>query len=301
MGFFSSKVTTKTESTYENPELKKYTAAYRGAAPWGFATLDPTATLAAMGSGTKLGGTNLGFDFKRSLEDMSDVEKKEAKASMDALDRIKQRQESGQFLTPQETEFVNTQLDKAFESSRKIAFENWTLGAQQLAGGRGLRMSDSPVADPAMRSLRDMELGFSSQRASMGLDATMKLSAQQQAFDQQLRDSLEMLKMNRWQTRQAHLFGGGLDAASRLGFKQTGKNTTIQGMSGLQKVMGTMSMISQGLDLGSKIAGMAGGGLTNMSALSQLGGSANSASSIGSSGAGLNWTNPGSFRMQGVS
>jgi hypothetical protein len=272
MGFFSSKKTTKTSSTYDNPELRQYTDAYRGAAPWGFATLDPEATLLAMGKGTKLGGQDLGVDAKKHLEGLSDIEKKEAEASQQALERIQERQTSGQFLTPQETEFVNQQLDKAFESSRKIAFEDWTRGAQQLAGSRGLRMSDTPVADPAMRALRDMELGFASQRAGMGLDATMKLSGQQQAFDQQLRDSLETLKMNRWSTRQAHLFGGGLDAASRLGFKQTGKTTEKQGMSGLQKVTGTMSMIDQGLDLGGKIAGMAGGGMTNMASLSSMGG-----------------------------
>lgn len=264
MGFFSSKQTTKTSSTYDNPLLTQYSEVFRGAAPWGFASLDPEATLLAMGKGTKVGGKDLGVEGKKALEGMSDQEKKEAEASNAALERIQQRQESGQFLTPQETEFVNTQLDKAFESSRKIAFDDWTRGAQQLAGGRGLRMSDTPVADPSMRALRDMELGFASQRAGMGLDATMKLSAQQNMFDQQLRDSLESLKFNRWSTRQSHLFGGGAQMSSQLGYKMTGKNTTTQGMSGLAKVTGTMGMISQGMGLVKDFAGIATGmsGLT---------------------------------------
>lgn len=257
MGFFSSSQTTKTESTYENPLLKQYTEVFRGSSPWGFASLDPESTLLAMGKGTKVGGVDLGVEGKKALEGMSKEEKAESEKSQAALQRIHDRQESGQFLTPQETEFVNTQLDKAFESSRKIAFDDWTRGAQQLAGGRGLRMSDTPVADPAMRSLRDMELGFSSQRANMGLDATMKLSAQQNMFDQQLRDSLETLKMNRWSTRQSHLFGGGMDASSRLGYKMTGKNTVTSNPSTLSKITGTMSMVSQGMGLIKDMAGMA--------------------------------------------
>lgn len=295
MGFFSSKQTSRSESTMENPELKKYTDAYRGFAPWGFASLDPEATLLAMGGGTKLGGTDLGSDAKKALKGMSDQEKLEAEAADAALQRIQQRQESGEFLTPQETQFVNQQLDKAFESSRKIAFEDWTRGTQMMAGGRGLRMSDTPIADPALRELRNMELGFSSQRASAGLEATMGLSAQQMQFDQNLMDSLKSLQMNRWSTRQAHLFGGGLQAAGQLGYKMTGKNTTTKGMSGLEKVMGTMGMVSQGLSLAGQI-GMMG---ANLGSFGGGGSSALSGITQGNT-AGISYVNPGSFRMQGV-
>ena len=114
MGFFDSKTTSKSESTYDNPELRAYTAAYRGAAPWGFAGMDPTATLFAMGEGTTLGGTNLGQGAKDYLKGLSEDEKKEKQATNEALARINTRQESGQFLTPQETEIINTRLDKTF-------------------------------------------------------------------------------------------------------------------------------------------------------------------------------------------
>ncbi len=154
MGFFDSKTETKTSMEYDNPELRAYTAAYRGAAPWGFATLDPTATLFAMGKGTKLGGKNLGQGAKDYLKGLSEDEKKERVSTDEALARIKQRQESGQFLTPQETEFINTSLDKAFEYAHKTGYADWEKATQMMAGSRGLRMSDTPAAEPAMRELR---------------------------------------------------------------------------------------------------------------------------------------------------
>lgn len=270
MGFFDGGSTTSTME-YENPLLKQYTAAYRGAAPWGFASLDPDATLAAMGEGTTLAGKKMGEDFKASLKGMSADEKKQAQASQAALQRIVERQKSGNFLTPQETEFINTSLDKAFESSRNIAMRDWTTGAQSLAGSLGLRTSDTPVAQPAMQSLRDMELGFSSQRAQAGLNSTLQMSAQQNQFDQGLMDSLNSLQFNRWNARQGYLFGGGLSAAANLGYKTT--QTMKQKMSGFGQVMSGISMANGFLDLGKKVGGMAmAGGMPGGAASSSYGG-----------------------------
>ena len=254
MGFFDTPTQQETIQSYTNDTLGKYTQAYRDAAPWGFASLDPNATLAAMGSGTDLSGKELGADFKASLKKMSDQEKEQAQISQDALKRINQRQTSGQFLTPQETEFVNTSLDKAFESSRSIAIKDWELGAQKLAGSRGMRTSDTPVAQPAMNALRDMELGFSSQRASAGLDATMKLSANQNMFDQSLSDSLQSLQFNRWNARQGHLFGGGASAAANINYTAKSNTKGKQGMSGFGQVMAGFQMANATLDLGSRLA-----------------------------------------------
>lgn len=256
MGFFDSKSKQETTMEYENKQLAGYTAAYRGAAPWGFATLDPTATLAAMGQGTKVAGKNLGADFKATLEGMSKEEKQQSKASNEALERIVERQKSGNFLTPQETEFVNTSLDKAFESSRNIAYKDWEKGAQSLAGRQGLRTSDTPVARPAMESLRDMELGFSSQRAQAGLDTTLKLSANQNLFDEQLMNSLNTLQFNKWSTRQSHLFGGGLSAAANLGYKTNQTSYTTQGMSGFGQVMAGFQMANAAGEFGKNMGGM---------------------------------------------
>lgn len=264
MGFFDSESSQDTTMTYENPELSKYTAAYRGASPWGFASLDPNVTLAAMGKGSAVGGVGMGNVFKQRMVNASNEEKAQAKASQDALGRIVERQKSGNFLTPQETEFINTSLDKAFESSRNIAMKDWTLGAQQLAGGRGMRMSDTSVAQPSMNALRDMELGFSSQRAQAGLDTTMKMSAQQNQFDAGLMDSLNSLQFNRWNARQGYLFGGGLSAAANLGYKTNTKSTMTQGMSGFGQVMAGFSMANAGLDLAGRVGSASTGGISSL-------------------------------------
>jgi hypothetical protein len=261
MGFFDSKTTSESESTYDNPELRQYTAAYRGAAPWGFASLDPTATLFAMGGGTKLGGTELGQGMKDHLKGLSDDEKKQRQETDDALARIKTRQESGQFLTPQETEFINTSLDKAFEFARKTGYEDWSKATQMMAGSRGMRMSDTPVAEPAMRELRNFELGLGSERAKLGVAATLDMSQNKQAFDLSIAQFNKQLQQNTWATQQGHLFGGGLQAAGQLGFKTTEKNTVTKGMSGFQQVMAGFQMANATLDLGGRIGqGIMSGG-----------------------------------------
>lgn len=255
MGFFDTKSSSTSDMTYNNPTLEAYTAAYRTAAPWSFATLDPTATLAAMGQG-KFKDMAKSADFTASLKGASAAEKQQAQASQDALARIQERQKSGNFLTQQETDFINNSLDKAFESSRNIAMQDWTKGAQQLAGSRGLRMSDTPVAQPAMQSLRDMELGFSSQRAQAGLTNTMAMSAQQNQFDSGLMESLNSLQFNKWNARQNYLFGGGMSGAQNINYSTHTTGTQTQGMSGFGKVMAGFQMANATLDLGAKAGNM---------------------------------------------
>jgi len=252
MGFFSS--SQKTTSTYDNPELRQYTELYRGVSPWGFASLDPTATLAAMGEGETVGGKKLGGEFKGYLKGLSDQEKEEAQASQEALTRIRERQESGQFLTTQETEFINTQLDKAFEYAHKVGFADWERGAQSLAGGRGLRTSDTPVAAPAMRELRNLELGLSSERARMGLGATLDFSRNQQEFDLNFTNMLKNLQTNRWATRQGFLFGAGGQMAGNLGFTST--QTQKGSPSTFSKIMSGFQLANTALDFGKNVGGM---------------------------------------------
>lgn len=262
MGFFDSTTRSESTQTHDNPELRAYTAAYRGAAPWAMSTLDPTATLFAMGEGTKVGGKNLGSDFKKHLKSLSGEEKKEAADTQAALQRIRERQESGQFLTSQETEFINTSLDKAFEYAHKTGYADWEKATQMMAGGRGMRMSDTPVAEPAMRELRNFELGLGSKRAEMGLGATMEMSKNQQMFDQNFVQFQQQLAQNKWSTRQGFLFGGGMQAASQLGYTDTFKGSQTKQASGFDKVMGSISMGMAGLDLVGKIGSMAAGGMT---------------------------------------
>ena len=249
MGFFSS--TTKTDKTTEvtNKELDKYTKAYRDFSPWAFATLDPTATLAALGNGSKLGGVELGNDFKTHLKSLSDDEKKGATAANEALDRIRQRQETGQFLTPQETDFINQSLDKAFEYAHTTGMKDWTLGAQTLAGGRGLRTSDTPVAAPAMAELRNFELGLGSKRAELGLQTTMAFAGQQNQFDEALMEFQKGLQQNAWATRQGFMFGGGLQGASQVGYKVREQGSSTFNPSMMSNISQTMGVLKQGTEL----------------------------------------------------
>jgi len=272
MGFFDSKSSIDQTTKYDNPELRAYTTQYRGASPWGFATLDPTATLAAMGGGTKLGGKNLGSEFKEYLKGLSADEKKERMASQEALQRIRERQESGQFLTEQETTFINDSLDKAFAFAQKTGYADWEKATQMMAGSRGMRMSDTPVADPALRELRNFELGLGSERARMGLGATLDFSRNQQAFDQAFMEFNKTLEANRWSTRQGFLFGGGLQAAGNLGSITQQKGTFTQGKSGFDQAMGALEMVGKvGSIAGSFYTGGMTGGLTNLSSMSKAG------------------------------
>jgi hypothetical protein len=253
MGFFDS--STETTSTYDNPELRNYTNIYRGTSPWSFASLDPTATLAAMAQ-SKTGNLEkkLGPEFKKYLQGLSDDEKKQFAATDAALNRIQERQSTGQFLTPKETEFINTSLDKAFEFSRATSIADWTKATQMMAGSRGMRMSDTPVAEPALKELRNLELGMASKRAELGLSATMDFSKNQQLFDQNFVQFNQQMQQNKWATKQGFLFGGGMQAAGGLSSMQNQKTT--QSASGFQQVMGGLSMAGGILDLGKKVGGM---------------------------------------------
>jgi len=283
MGFFSSSQTQENTSRYDNPELRQYTLAYRTTAPWIFASLDPTATLAAMGKGSTVGGQKLGAEYKTYLQGLSAEEKQQHKASSGALERIRARQESGEFLTPQESEFISTQLDKAFEYAHKTGFEDWTRGTQMMAGSRGMRMSDSPVADPALRNLRDFELGLGSKRAEMQLGATLDFSKNQQEFDANFMGMLNALNQNRQNARQGFLFGGGLQGAGSLGHTTFNKQVSSAKMSTFQKVMAGMQMVAGAQALGTNAAtmGMTGTPSSNVGG-SELGSSQGWGQSAGS-------------------
>lgn len=235
-----SKSKQQQQNVYNNPTLGAYTSAYRDASPWGFATLDPDATLAAMGGGTSVGGKELGGAFRKKLLDMSDAEKEESKQTDAVLKRIQERQESGQFLTSRETDFINQSLDKAFEYAHKTGYADWEKATQMLAGSRGLRMSDTPVAEPALRELRNFELGLGSQRAELGLNATLDLSKNQQLFDAGFAQFQQTLSQNRWNARQGFLFGGGMQGAGNVGY--TGFNSGMT--TNTPSPLSTMSTIA---------------------------------------------------------
>ena len=259
MGLFSSSTETQQQTESVNRLLGSYTSPYRKIAPWAFASLDPEATLAAMGSGTKLGNKNLGANFKKRLQGMSADEKNLEQANRDTLARIKQRQESGQFLTPKETEFINTSLDKAFEFAHKTGYEAWQRGAQELAGGRGLRTSDTPVAQQALRELSNFEVGLGSKRAELGLGATLDFAKNQQMFDEGFREFNEQLKQNKWATRQGFMFGGGLSGAGNIAQTTSSYGRTTGSPSMMSNIGQTIGVASSGLKLAGQIGAFGSG------------------------------------------
>src|SRR5574341_2122759 len=257
MGLFSS--SSKSTTDYYNATLDQYTSAYRQFAPWSFATLDPMAALVSMGDTTKLGktGKDLGATGKEMLQGMSDQEKSELDMENAALKRIQQRRETGQFLTPQETDFINKSLDKSFEYARTTGMQDLEKFADTLAGGRGLRMSDTPVAAEALREGRNFQLGLGSERAKMGMQATMDFAKTQEAFDQGFQQFLTQMRMGRWQTRQQALFGGGLSGASQVGFHSQSKN--IFSPSTMSNIGQTIGVANQFVDFAKNVGGTASG------------------------------------------
>ena len=135
--------------------------------------------------------------------------------------------------------------------------------ADTLAGRRGLRRSDSPVARPAMEAARDLQLGIGSERARIGMESTLQFAASQQSFDEVFRQSLAGFRTGAWQTRMNAMFGGGMSGASNIGIT----TTTTMRPSTAQQISQGMSLGSQVIRLGGQIGamgmgmpGMGGGG-----------------------------------------
>lgn len=203
-----------------NQTLGDYTSIVRANAPYTFNTLDPIATMTRKTAE----GQPYGPGEQERLLGMALQENKETDFTNAAMDRIMQRQASGQRLTSQETDFINKNLDKAFEAPRQFGTENIMRVARESAGGRGMRTSDTSILEPTLRATRDFELGLGSERARMGLQATLAFASQQQAFDEGLREFGQNLSFNRWNARQNYLFGPGAQAAGGVSKTYAGAN-----------------------------------------------------------------------------
>ena len=256
MGFFQS----SSKTSAQNPILEQFTMPIRGISPWVFASIDPAATLASMGATTKIGlpqgigvtpglGQDLGPEFKKELQEKVAFENAQLDAEKDALSRIVERQKSGKFITPQESEFINQSLDKAFEYTQNIGMKNLQVFADTLAGRRGLRTSDTPVARPAMEAARELQMGIGSERARLGLQTTLQFSQQQQAFDESFRQSLAGLRMGAWESRMNAMFQGMQGVSNVSSFGRTTSTPSIA-----QNISQGMSLASQAIKLGGQFA-----------------------------------------------
>ena len=247
MGFFSS----KTESKYYNPVLDQYTQNMRSWAPWAFETTDPEAFLQSYTQAKKLGkeaqfGTSGQYEgytpeAKARAEEQVSAEKADKKAADEALDRIRGRAgEVGEYLTKEDQALISEQVDKAFSYQYGEAERQFKRAADFMSGGRGLRMSDTPVAEPMGQALKETQLGLGSQRAQAYLGAGLEIAGmrqqgrqQAQAFDMGFVEFQRNLEYIRWTSRLGYLYGGGMQGASGVQSTQTTKQTK----SGFEQMM----------------------------------------------------------------
>jgi hypothetical protein len=104
------------------------------------------------------------------------------------------------------------------------------------------------------QELRNFELGLGSQRAQMGLGATMEMSKQQNAFDQAIHEFQQNLAQNKWQTRQNALFGGGMNAAAQTHTQNWGSVTQKFSPSTMSNIGQTIGVAGQAMQLGGSMA-----------------------------------------------
>lgn len=115
-------------------------------------------------------------------------------------------------------------------------------------------MSDTPAAAPMARELRNFELGLGSQRAQLGLGATMEMSKQQNAFDQAISEFQQSLAQNKWAAKQGFLFGGGMQGISSIGQHSWGKGTQTNAPSIMSNIGQTFGVLGQGMQLAGAFA-----------------------------------------------
>jgi hypothetical protein len=239
MGFFTS----KSESKHLNPVLAQYTENYRSWAPWSFETTDPEAFLQSYAQAERLGkkgqfGTTGAYEgytpeAKARAEEQAAGEKADKKAADEALERIRGRAgEVGEYLTADDQKLITEQVDKAFAYQYGEAERQFKRAADYMAGGRGLRMSDTPVAQEMGQALKETHLGLGAQRGQAFLGAGLEIAGQRmegrrqaQAFDMGFVEFQRNLEQNRWATRLNYMYGGGMQGASQIQHSTTQFNT----------------------------------------------------------------------------
>lgn len=259
MGFFSS---SSKQETYNAP-LDQYTTNYRSWAPWSFSQTDPEAYLAAYASGKR----GEGYDAAtvgRATEQV-EAEKLDKQAADQALARFTERQKSGgQYLNPEDQALITDQINKAYAYQYGEAENQFKRAADYTAGGRGLRMSDTPVSDPMGRAYKETLLGLGSARAQSFLTSGLEIAGQRQnertqqnQFDLGFVEFQRNMEFNRWSSRMNYLYGGGLQGAAGIRSKTEGSATP----SGFQQMTAAFGFAKDVAGTaGSFASGYGGGG-----------------------------------------
>lgn len=140
-------------------------------------------------------------EFKKSIADREAAEKDpvqiqqraiEAKATQNLLDRLTGK---SPVLNPEE----QARLDTIYGTAEKRGDESIRQYADELAGMRGMAVSDSPIGHESLRQRRQFQEGLASQRAAASFD----LSAAGNLFNQQLQQFQAQLQQQAFANRLA--------------------------------------------------------------------------------------------------
>ncbi len=192
-------------------------------------------------------------DIKAQLQLVQDRFTRSQELENIVTKNIRARLLGEQFLSPEQTKLV----DDLFKSRQAEGLESLRLVGDQLAGSRGLRPSDTPIAAEIARQGKFLELGLQSAKASAALD----LGQREQIFNEGLRQFQEGLRQQALQNRFA-LLGTMTTPVAGIGALNQGRMSYTQSGSTFNpyQLIGAVGGLAQGV--GTAYAGFSGGGKT---------------------------------------
>ena len=160
---------------------------------------------------------------------------------------------------------VRANVSQAYASQRELGGQELRRGAIEAAGSRGLNLSDTPIADPYMRSralfesqLRGNEaatlLGLSEGRFNTN-EATRRFQGEQNRLRQTQQQNFMSNLLNFQQALQQQAFQNRLALANQAGTTTTNQTSGPVNPQTLAGGMGAIGSGLQGLDLGGLISG----------------------------------------------
>lgn len=209
---------------------------------------DPESSLAALDDPTK--EASLGLQGLSKFDTPVLREQLARKKESDTLGRdyeslvtrqLKARMSGEAFLTPQE----QAQLDKMYDTATTRGNEELTRYAQEVAGQRGMRVSDSPIGNEIVREKGRLTQGLEAAKASSSLD----LVQGQKTFEESIRQFQAGLAQQAFQNRLS------LASAAPLSFNLAGA-LAQQRFAGISQ--STTSKTSNSLGIGEALSGIGG-------------------------------------------
>ena len=211
---------------------------------------DPETSLAALDDPTK--EASLGLQGLSKFDTPTLRAQLARKKESDVLSRdyesmvtrqLKARMSGEAFLTPQE----QAALDKMYDTATTRGNEELTRYAQEVAGQRGMRVSDSPIGNEIVREKGRLTQGLEAAKASSSLD----LVQGQKTFEESIRQFQAGLAQQAFQNRLS------LASAAPLSFNLAGA-LAQQRFAGISQTSSGSSNQKQSLGLGEALSGTGG-------------------------------------------